>query len=766
MYRLANHKYAALFVAFSLLLAYCLGMIIAAPPAMGEVTKTTSLLPGQVGAMSATFEENSDDNGLTCPVVWHFVINNGSSTSFSDMTATFQNAGPLSYSSTKTNPGTYHFWVCTSADDTLLSASLTLHYPDGSTEVPQYLKLSHVTHNAPINGSATFTKMGVMQGPPTTVPIPGPLPGVAFTLANPDHTYHATSDAAGVVLFENVAPGTYTLTEDAVPPGYQLMAPIPGIVITAGQRTLINGGTINNIPIQPPGSAGFIKMGLYQIVSPPLPPIPLPLPGASFILSDGVNTYPGTSGPGGIVLFINVIPGTYTLTETIAPPGFIPIPPMPGIVISAGQHTIIGNGIITNIPAPLPGSLSFQKVNKDGTGLANATFQLSDGINPPLTAYSDANGYVYFPTVNAGIYTLTETVPPSGYLTIAPITGIEIAPGQLKILGEQGKIVDDPVPPPGSVSFTKMGLVEDLLTGLAGAEFNLSDGGLISLNATSDADGKVLFENVPAGTYTLTETKAPDGYQPIAPITGIVVVSGENTFLGNDDHIIVNEPSQRHQVIIRKDFQGFSDDPNMVAVFRIIFNWIPPTTDNGYPITGMSAPVYVQLADGEWCDLYSLTLSQPGGIPPFTAEEIGIFARYDNGGDDTMPPPGAALFATSQYSLNFPGVQSVNDGDDITFVNAYTPPGGNPPDEWTPPTNTYSPPTEVAPPPTEVTPAPAEVTPTPAEVVPAPAEVIPAPTEAAPEPGLPKTGAESGTGLLAMAMMLAGSGLVLRKMNR
>ena len=61
---------------------------------------------------------------------------------------------------------------------------------------------------------------------------------------------------------------------------------------------------------------------------------------------------------------------------------------------------------------------------------------------------------------------------------------------------------------------------ETLPTGvspLAGAEFTLTgtgpnNTGTVELTATSDADGRIFFNNLEAGTYTLKETKAPAGY--------------------------------------------------------------------------------------------------------------------------------------------------------------------------------------------------------------------------------------------------------------
>lgn len=61
---------------------------------------------------------------------------------------------------------------------------------------------------------------------------------------------------------------------------------------------------------------------------------------------------------------------------------------------------------------------------------------------------------------------------------------------------------------------------EEMPTGvapLAGAEFTLTgvganDTGTVTLTATSDTDGRIFFNNLEVGTYTLKETKAPAGY--------------------------------------------------------------------------------------------------------------------------------------------------------------------------------------------------------------------------------------------------------------
>ena len=73
---------------------------------------------------------------------------------------------------------------------------------------------------------------------------------------------------------------------------------------------------------------------------------------------------------------------------------------------------------------------------------------------------------------------------------------------------------------------------------LEGAEFTLTGvgpngTGTYSMTATSDADGRMFFNNLEVGTYTLTETKAPAGYMK-DPAEHTVVISAEY----NDDGLL------------------------------------------------------------------------------------------------------------------------------------------------------------------------------------------------------------------------------------
>ena len=72
-------------------------------------------------------------------------------------------------------------------------------------------------------------------------------------------------------------------------------------------------------------------------------------------------------------------------------------------------------------------------------------------------------------------------------------------------------------------------------TGLVGAEFTLTDAeGTVIDTVTSGEDGHVVIGGLGAGTYTLTETKAPEGYvKSDTPLTIVIPDDADETFTVN-----------------------------------------------------------------------------------------------------------------------------------------------------------------------------------------------------------------------------------------
>ncbi len=183
---------------------------------------------------------------------------------------------------------------------------------------------------------------------------------------------------------------------------------------------------------------------------------------------------------------------------------------------------------ITNTKKQTAGNFTIVKVDKDDTTkkLAGATFTLTaldeNGEPANEVAYkktTDANGEAKFENVPLGKYILKETVAPHGYQLPVDVT-YEVVVNESTLYIEGGVLKSDgtnfyipntqlPTPTTGNFTITKVDAANHDLK-LTGAQFTLKKDGY-EQNKTSD-QGIAAFYNVPVGTYTLTETVAPQGY--------------------------------------------------------------------------------------------------------------------------------------------------------------------------------------------------------------------------------------------------------------
>lgn len=147
-----------------------------------------------------------------------------------------------------------------------------------------------------------------------------------------------------------------------------------------------------------------------------------------------------------------------------------------------------------------------------------------------MTETTGANGELIFENLSPGTYRLTETKAPGGYA--ASLTPVDVTLGA----DDLGRTVTIEITnsTPQTFTFTKVAAENNSKT-LQGAEFALYPlvcgdknhahtdlldpdapgacwGKGVIPPATSGANGKVVFPNLPAGVYRLVETRAPDGY--------------------------------------------------------------------------------------------------------------------------------------------------------------------------------------------------------------------------------------------------------------
>jgi len=348
------------------------------------------------------------------------------------------------------------------------------------------------------------------------------LPNACFQLKSSTHTYGPFCDADdsvvdGKTTFDDVVPGNYTLIETAAPSRYRKAAN-RDITIDPGSSVYL---TVANEKLPPPTESGTLIVHKQDVRK-------KALPGGCFRLYDGVNPVTtqvcdNTDGKNDATIIFNKVPvGTWTLRETLAPSTDYQIAPDRQVTISNGQTTEV------SVPNSLKtGRVQVRKTDPNGNPLQGVCFDLAtDGRAQQCT---DANGNIIF-TVAVGVYSLTETTTPAGYIPAPKVENIRVQPGQTTIVS----IVNKLAPPPantGSVQVLKFVCPAaagqsktQFLGGSAGnaqlaktANCNPASAGF-TLKAQKGEGGPGAFTTngtgkyqvtVTAGLYTLTET-SPD----------------------------------------------------------------------------------------------------------------------------------------------------------------------------------------------------------------------------------------------------------------
>ena len=304
------------------------------------------------------------------------------------------------------------------------------------------------------------------------------------------------------------------------------------------------------------------------------------LSGAQFTLigeigNGGIYANPVVTGEDGTIVFKNLNAGTYTLKETKAPTGYailakeykVTVTPgaVPKIAIqdaNPNQIKLIDNTVVVFNEKLM--DLDLYKADLADKDKNLNQMLVLGGAKFKLTSVSDATasyeattaiegaikGKLTFKNLKAGTYTLAETEAPTGYAILAKPYEITVTPSAVnpKVAikdadSNQIKLVDNTVVVFNEKLFDLKLIKADLTdknavssgavkTRLSGAEFKLVSANNVEYIGKSNGQGIVEFEELKGlktGTYTLEETKAPDGYNSLMkPYTIEVTASATN----------------------------------------------------------------------------------------------------------------------------------------------------------------------------------------------------------------------------------------------
>jgi uncharacterized repeat protein (TIGR01451 family) len=380
-----------------------------------------------------------------------------------------------------------------------------------------------------------------------------PVPGATFKVEYEAPNGGAVNlgsfktDSTGRVIIPQVSPGWYVLTETLPANGFSLPSnPVTRMYVSAGQNAYLaefehyytgsdGAGTGTATTATPmalvvtehSGSDYYVQGEGFNF---PLNSIVIKkthaitgelLSGAAFELyraDEQVSGVPGTmvgrytTDNSGVVVITGLEPGYYVVKEVQPPLNFL-------ISENSQQNGYLkadGTTVLEFAFANYPyGSLLITKTDaKTGLPLANAKFKVTTadgtvagGTNGEFT--TSANGEILIPNLKPGAYIVTETLSPEGYAQTSVPQTVNI--------GKDGKtytaaFVNEPL---GSLVIRKL----DSATKqpLAGAEFTvtMTDGSVVGTSNgifVTNSAGTIEIPNLPRGSYTVKETKAPAGY--------------------------------------------------------------------------------------------------------------------------------------------------------------------------------------------------------------------------------------------------------------
>ncbi len=372
-------------------------------------------------------------------------------------------------------------------DDTLYPFEISEEGVTVYAEMTNYLKEGSIKVTKTTTGNLNVKDIGFI------------VKGISDT--NSDIERELFTDENGEALFENLPIGKYTVTEDGstVPAAY---------IVADEQEVTVEYNETAEVAFENIEKTGSIKVQKRTEGQKNVSDIKFYLRGTSD--SGREINIPATTDKDGVAVFENVPVGTYMVIEDeeTVPYGYLVADEKKVTVI---YSETVDAEIINNEQT---GTIKVHKRTEGDLNISGITFYLkgtSDTgreINIPAT--TDKDGVAVFENVPVGTYKIIEdkeTVP-YGYLVA----------DEKEVKVEYAQTIDATILNNEQTGSIKVHKKTADMTNVEGIRFILSGvsdtGREINIPAITDKDGIAKFENVPIGTYTITEdgSTVPYGY--------------------------------------------------------------------------------------------------------------------------------------------------------------------------------------------------------------------------------------------------------------
>jgi uncharacterized surface anchored protein len=318
-----------------------------------------------------------------------------------------------------------------------------------------------------------------------------PLSGAKFRVTTVEGTLigEYATDRYGLAAADNLTVGWYVVTELSAPDGYILDSAPRTVEVKANKPTVVEVENTKRSEIQ-------IKKTDSSTGE--------PLPGAYFRVTNIEGTLVGEyiTGQDGLANVPDLIPGSYIISETKCPDGYLLDTTPKTVLVKAG-----GTASIEFQNDRLPG-LQVRKTDANTSKpLAGAKFRVEKQNGERVGEFTTNNaGFFAVPDLAPGWYTVYELAAPAGYITDPTPQSVELKANGTAVLEFSNK-------PLVGLQIKKV----DDVTGLplAGVEFSITepDGRRIG-TFTTDENGLIFVPGLQEGWLIVTETKALPGYKP------------------------------------------------------------------------------------------------------------------------------------------------------------------------------------------------------------------------------------------------------------
>ena len=357
---------------------------------------------------------------------------------------------------------------------------------------------------------------------------------------------------------KSLAQGTYTLSEVSAPDGYILSKETIKFTVDASGNTKNTSGT-NVTKLELKNTKNSVKISKQDITT------NKELPGASLELKDKngkvIDKWTSTDKEH---LIRGLAAGTYTLSETISPKGYVLSKETISFTIDKNGKLTDKNGktidkvVMYNTPEKERNiEISKQDITTKKE-LPGATLQVKDKNNKVIDTWVSTNEPHIIKYIEAGTYTLTETVAPNGYILSKETIKFTVDKDG-KLTDESGKSIDKVIMynKPNEEKNIKISK-KDITTNkeLPGAKLKLANEKGVVIDEWTSTTEEHIIKNIEAGNYILSEVSAPNGYvlntdsiKFTVDKTGKITDSNGNTL---KEVVMFNKPIPKTNVTISK----------------------------------------------------------------------------------------------------------------------------------------------------------------------------------------------------------------------